>query len=60
MKAVRNGQENTLTIAATVYFCREQEREWERWKGKRIQYYGISGTDHVDREYVNYNRESGT
>jgi hypothetical protein len=55
---VGNGRENTLTIPVTEFFDREREREWNGRIGKRIRYYGISGTEYFDREYVDYGRES--
>jgi len=46
MKTVGNGRENVLTIPAPVFFGREREREREGRTGKRIRYYGISGTEY--------------
>jgi len=60
MKAVGNGRKNTLTIPAPVFFGRERERERKGRTGKRIRYYGISGTEYFDREHVDYDRESIT
>ena len=57
---VENGRENILTILVSVFFCREREQEWNRRTGKRRRYYGISGTEHIGREYVDYDRETVT
>ena len=54
MKTVGNGRENLLTISATVFFGRERKRERESRTGKQNRYYGISGTEHIDREHVDY------
>ena len=58
MKTVGNGRENVLTIPAPVFFGREWEREGRT--GKRIQYYGISGTEYFERERVDYDRKAVT
>ena len=58
MKTVGNGRENVLTIPALVFFGREREREDRT--GKRIRYYGISGTEYFERERVDYDREAVT
>ena len=57
-----NGRENVLAIPASVFFGREQEQEREREgrTGKRIRYYGISGTEYFKRERVDYDREAVT
>lgn len=60
MKAVRNSRENTLTIPAPAFFSREREQERESRMGKRIRYYGISGTEYFDREHIDYDWESIT
>jgi len=60
MKTVGNGRENVLTIPAPVFFGREREREREGRTGKRIRYYGISGTEYFERERVDYDREAVT
>ena len=57
MKTVGNGRENLLTVIVPILFCRERERERELRTGKRIRYYRISGTEHIDREHVDYDRE---
>ena len=56
MKTVGNGRENVLTISALVFFGRERKDR----TGKRIQYYGISGTEYFERERVDYDREAVT
>ena len=55
-----NGRENVLTIPIPVFFSREWERGREREgrTGKRIRYYGISGTEYFERERVDYDREA--
>jgi len=58
MKMVGNGQKNVLTIPASVFFDRERERECRT--GKRIRYYGISGTEYFERERVDYDQEAVT
>ena len=54
MKTVGNGRENLLTVTVPVLFCRERELR----TGKQIRYYEISGTEHIDREHVDYDREN--
>ena len=56
LKTVGNGRENTVTIPAPALYDRERESR----TGKRIRYYGISGTEYFDRERVDYDRESIT
>ena len=56
MKTVGNGRENVLTILAPVFFGQEREGR----TGKRIRYYGISGTEYFERERVDYDREAVT
>ena len=58
MKTVGNGRKNVLTIPAPVFFGREREREREGRTGKRIRYYGISGTEYFERKRVDYDREA--
>ena len=60
MKTVGNGRENVLTIPAPVFFGRKREWEREGRTGKRIRYYGISGTEYFERERVDYDREAVT
>jgi hypothetical protein len=60
LKTVGNGRENTVIIPAPALYDRERWRERESRTGKRIRYYGISGTEYFDRERVDYDRESIT
>ena len=56
-----NGREQSgkpLNCYYSCFSCREREREWKMRTGKRIRYYGISGTEHIDREHVDYDREN--
>ena len=56
LKTVMNGRENPLTVTIPVFFF----REWEKRTGKHKRYYGISKTEHIGREFVDYDRESVT
>ena len=58
MKTVGNGRENVLTILAPVFFGQERERKGRT--GKRIRYYGISGTEYFERERLDYDRKAVT
>ena len=60
LKTVGSGRENTVIIPAPALYDRERWRERESRTGKRIRYYGISGTEYFDRERVDYDRESIT
>jgi hypothetical protein len=57
MKTIGNGRENPLPIPVPVFSRRERERERERRTGKRNRYYGISGTEQLDRKHIDYDRE---
>ena len=56
MKTVGNGRENTLTVTVPVFFLSGTRKV----DGKRKRYYGISGTEHIGREHVDYDREAVT
>jgi len=60
LKTVGNSRENLQTIPVSVFFSREREREREMRTEKRNRYYGISGTEYIGREPVDYDRESVT
>jgi len=60
MKTVGNSWENVLTIPAPVFFGWERERERKGRTGKRIRYYGISGTKYFEWERVDYDRKAVT
>jgi len=60
LKTVGNDREIPQTVPAPVFFYRGRKRERNRRTGKRNRYYGISGTEHVGREHVDYDRESVT
>ena len=60
LKTVGNGRENTQTVSVPIFFCQERKREREKRTGKRNRYYGISGTEHIGREHIDYDRESVT
>ena len=59
LKPVGNGRENPQTFHVPIFLSRDWERERERKMRteKRNRYYGISGTEHIDWEPVDYNRE---
>ena len=55
-----NSRENHSTVPATVCFGRKRKRERKNRTGKRNRYYGISETESIGREHVDYDRESIT